>query len=107
MQNEQKDDLLFVTKGKEIMEKRLGITKARQDFSQIVEHVQYRGDSYIIDRHGTPAAALVPLKVYEDWKRQRRKFFDLLRQMQEEADLSPEEAERLAAEAVRAVRTDG
>ncbi len=88
------------------MEKRLGITKARQDFSQIVEQVQYQGDSYIIDRHGTPAAAVVPLKVYEDWKRQRKKFFDLLRQMQKEADLPPEEADRLAAEALKAVRAD-
>lgn len=88
------------------MEKRLGITKARQDFSQIVEQVQYRGDSYIINRHGSPAAAVVPLKVYEDWKRQREKFFDLLRQMQKEADLSAEEADRLAAEAVEAVRAD-
>jgi len=89
------------------MEKTLSITEVRKEFSRIVEQVQYRGDSYIIERHGTPAAAMVPLEVYEDWKRQREAFFDLLRQMQEEADLSPAEADRLAADAIAAVRSEG
>ena len=86
------------------MERVLGITKAREDFSTIIEQVQYQGDSYIISRHGRPAAAVVPVEVYETWKRQRNEFFDLIRQAQQEANLSPEEADRLAAEAVAAVR---
>jgi prevent-host-death family protein len=87
------------------MERTLGITKAREDFSTIVEQVQYRGESYVISRHGKPAAAVVPVEVYEAWKRQRQGFFDLVRQVQEEADLLPEEAERIAAAAVAGVRT--
>ena len=86
------------------MERVLGITKAREDFSTIIEQVQYQGDSYIISRHGKPAAAVVPVQVYETWKRQRDEFFDLIRQAQQEANLAPEDAERLAAEAVAAVR---
>ena len=89
------------------MQRVLGITKAREEFSQVVEQVQYQGDSYIISRHGKPAAAVVPIEVYENWKRQREEFFDLIRQVQQESDLSPEEAERLAAEAVAAVRARG
>jgi len=88
------------------MERELGITKAREEFSNIVEQVQFRGDAYIIRRHGKPAAAVVPVQVYESWKRQRREFFDLIREMQQEASLEPEEAESLAAEAVAAVRAE-
>lgn len=91
---------------RELMEKQLGVTKARQEFSTIVEQVQHRGDTYIISRHGKPAAAVVPVQVYELWRRQRAEFFDLIREMQHEADLDPEEAERLAAEAVAAVRAE-
>ena len=86
------------------MEKVLGVTEARKKFSNIVEQVQYQGDSYLISRYGKPAAAVVPVEVYENWQRQRAEFFDLIRDMQEEADLSPEEADRIAAEAVAAIR---
>ena len=86
------------------MERMLGIAKAREDFSTIIEQVQYQGESYIISRHGKPAAAVVPIEVYQTWKRQREEFFDLIRQAQQEANLAPEQAERLAAEAMAAVR---
>jgi len=88
------------------VEKVLGITKAREEFSTIVEQVQHQGDTYVISRHGKPAAAVVPIQVYEEWKRQRNEFFEFIRQAQQEADLSPEEAEQIAAEAVRVVRAE-
>lgn len=94
MQNVQ--NVSFTDKGKKsLMERKLGITEARGDFSNIVEQVQYQGDTYIIQRHGKPAAAVVPVEVYKAWKRQRQEFFDLVRGMQQRADLDPEEAERL------------
>ena len=86
------------------MERVLGITQAREEFSNVIEQVQYQGDSYIISRHGKPAAAVVPIEIYENWKCQREEFFDRVRQLQQEAHLAPEDAERLAAEAVAAVR---
>jgi prevent-host-death family protein len=85
------------------VEKALGVTEARAKLRSIVEHVQ-RGDAYIISRHGQPAAAIVPIEVYEQWKQQRREFFALIREAQQRADLEPDEAERIAAEAVRAAR---
>ena len=60
------------------MEKEVGITEARKEFSTIVEEVQHRGDSYIISRHGKPAAAVVSLRVYQHWKSRRRKLFDTI-----------------------------
>jgi prevent-host-death family protein len=86
------------------MEKELGVTQARQVFGTMVEQVQYQGDTYIISRHGKPAAAMVPVAVYEAWKRQRQELFDQIREMQREADLEPDQAERVAAEAVAAAR---
>jgi len=86
------------------MEKELGVAQARDRFSDLVEQVQYRGDTYVIRRHGKLAAAVVPIEVYENWKRQRKELFDAIRQMQERANLEPKEAEQLAAEAVAAVR---
>ena len=65
------------------MERKLGLAKAREKFSEIVEQVQYQGESYVINRHGKPAAAVVPIEVYENWKRQRRTFFETIRKLQE------------------------
>jgi prevent-host-death family protein len=86
------------------MERELGVTEARKEFSDLVEKVQYQGDTYIISRHGKPAAAVVPVKVYENWRRQRKELFSLFREMQKEADLDPEAAEQLAWEALTVVR---
>ena len=96
--------MTILGKVEDLMEKVLGVTEARKKFSSIVEQVQYQGDTYLISRHGKPAAAVVPVEVYENWQQQRAEFFDLIRDMQEEADLSPEEAVRIAAGAVAATR---
>ena len=88
------------------METMLGVTQARKELSGIVDRVQHQGDTFIVSRHGRPAAALVPVQVYETWKRQRDEFFELVRVAQGQSDLEPEEAERLAAEAVAAVRAE-
>jgi len=89
-----------------MVDRTLGIAKAREAFSTIVEQVQYRGQSFVISRHGKPAVAVVPIEVYESWKRQRAEFFDRFQQIQSAADLSPEAADRLAVEAVASVRRD-
>jgi prevent-host-death family protein len=65
------------------MEKALSITKAREEFSSLMAQVQYQGDTFIINRHGKPAVAIVPVQVYEAWKRQRQGIFDTTRGIQE------------------------
>ena len=88
------------------MEITLGVTEARKDFSELVEKVQYRGNTYMISRHGKPAAVIVPVQVYEDWKEEREKLFQGIREMQSQTYLEPAEAEKLADEAVSAVREE-
>jgi len=86
------------------MEKELALTKAREKFGDLVEQVQYQGNSFVISRNGKPAAALVSIEIYESWKRERKAFFDSILQTQQQANLTPEEAERLASETITAVR---
>jgi prevent-host-death family protein len=88
------------------MERVLGITEARQEFSNVVERVQYQGDSYIISRHGKAAAAVVPVEVYESWKRQRKELFDAIRKIQEaNRGADPDEVMQDVLQAQQAVRS--
>jgi prevent-host-death family protein len=90
------------------MEKTLGITKARERFSSMVEQVQYQGDSYLISRHGKPVVAVVPIEVYQSWKRQRKAFFDAVRKIQEaNSDADPDQVMADVLQAQQAVRSAG
>ena len=65
------------------MERKLGVSEARGIFGKLIERVQYQKDTYVINRRGKPVAAVVPLDVYESWKRQRQEFFAAIRSIQE------------------------
>ena len=65
------------------MAKRLGITEARERLSDIVDQVRYRGDQYIIVKHGKPAAAVVPIGVYRAWQKEREELFEAIRAIRE------------------------
>ena len=86
------------------MERVVGAFEARRSLGRIIQDVLVRGDQVVIERHGEPVAAVVPIGVYEQWKRSRAAFFDRLKSASEHANLSEEEADRLAAAAVRAAR---
>lgn len=90
------------------MEKELGVTKAREMLRTILDEVQYRGDKYVISRHGEPAAAVVPLEIYENWKKRRRRLLELIQEVQEANEgADPEEVMRDALEAQQAIRSQG
>ncbi len=86
------------------MEKTIAAFEARRQFGTILENVASRGDEVIVERYGTPVAAIVPIEVYEESKKSRNRFFSMIREAAERANLTPEEAEELALEAQRAVR---
>ena len=58
----------------------------------------------IVQRHGEPVAAVVPIALYQQWKRDRDAFFDRLEAIAAQADVPEKAAEGLVAEAVRTVR---
>jgi prevent-host-death family protein len=82
------------------MEKTIPAFEARRKFGSLIEDVSAKGDKVIVERHGKPMAAVVPLEVYEQWKASRDRFFELIELGARNANLSPEEADRLAEEAV-------
>jgi prevent-host-death family protein len=83
----------------------VGVTQARNEFRNLVDQVQHQGETYLIRRHGRPAVAIVPVKVYEDWREERKKFFEFVRQAQRQANLEPNAAEKIAVEAAHWARS--
>ena len=49
----------------------LGVAEAKGTFSAMIEGVQHRGERYVIERHGKPAAALVSVEELERLEAQR------------------------------------
>jgi prevent-host-death family protein len=86
------------------MERTVGAFEIRRQLGKILQQVAARGDRFVVERHGQPIAAMVPIEVYEQWKRSREQFFEQMRQAAERANLSPADADELATEAVRAAR---
>jgi prevent-host-death family protein len=85
------------------MEKTMGAFEARRTFGKLLQAVRH-GDRVVVQRNGEPVAAVVPIELYEQWKRRREAFFDKLEAMGEEANLSEEEAQALVEEAIAAIR---
>jgi prevent-host-death family protein len=88
------------------MEKALGAAEIDRSFGQILEDVADRGDRIVVERQGQPIAAVVPIGVYNQWKRAKADFFERMGQAGSRANLTAEEADRLAAEAIAAVRAE-
>jgi hypothetical protein len=87
------------------MEKTVDTVEVGRSLGRILEDVAAKGDRIVVERGGEPIAAVVPIDVYNQWKRSRETFFGRMREASERANLSPEEADRLAADAVAAVRS--
>lgn len=86
------------------MEKRVSAFDVRRGFGQMLQDILKQGDKFVVERHGTPVAVVVPIEVYEQWKQNRERFFETLRTAQAASDLAEDEARRLAAEAIEAAR---
>jgi len=86
------------------MEKQVGAFEARRQLGRVLKEVAGKGDRYVVEYHGEPVAAIVPMSLYEQWKAERKEFFDDMRAIAERANLSEEEGEQLVTEAITAVR---
>jgi len=85
--------------------KQLGITEARKQLARIVDEVKYRGESYVIVRHGEAAAAVVPMEAYRRWEKEREELFDLIRSIQAaNPDAEPEQVMKEVLEAQQSLR---
>lgn len=83
------------------------VTKAEAQarFDEIIAQVAAGEVELTIEEDGRPIAMLVPFDLSARQRVARERIRLAFEEMQEAANLSPEEAEDLALEAVRAVRT--
>ena len=83
----------------------LSAMQARQKFGKILNRVDLVHDQFIIQRNGRPLAAIVPISSLEDIQKKIKKralqFLDNVG-----SELSEEEANRIAVEAVKEVRAE-
>ena len=86
------------------MEKTVSSYEVRRQFGKIVQDVLVNQDRYIVERHGQPVAAIVPIELLNQWKRARAAAFAHWKAIAEQANVPPEEAERIALEATEEVR---
>lgn len=90
------------------MERKLGVTEARNRFAELVDQVRYKGDTVTLLKSGKPAAVLIPVELFERWKAERDEALTPMRRIQANVKqpLSDEEAMELALEAQKTVRTE-
>ena len=89
------------------MEKTVNSSSLRKRLSDILDEVQFNQDKIIVERKGKPAAVLVPLDVYEGWKRNRDRLFALIAEAQTNSGTEdPDEVMALVLEAQQQVRAE-
>lgn len=77
----------------------------RQNLGELLNQVQYRGDSIVVTKDGKPVAALVDYPLYERIRQLRDSFEQLIARMgQVYSDIPAELAQSEIDEAVRHVR---
>jgi len=73
----------------------------RQNLGELLNEVQYRGDSVVITKGGKPVAAIVDIALYERIRRMREDFDRMLDKLAEAGKKKSEsEVESLVSEAV-------
>lgn len=86
------------------MEKRVDVAEASEQLGQVIQDVEANRYFYVVERNGKGIVAVIPIDVYQQWKRRRHAFFERVRGISERTGLDEEEAEVLVEEATRAVR---
>jgi prevent-host-death family protein len=80
----------------ELMERVMGVTEARSRFGEIVDKVQYQGDTVVLEKNGKPAAALVPFALFEKFLKSRDAAYQVVLEVQQQnQDLEMGEEELL------------
>lgn len=87
-----------------VTEKTIAAFEARRFFGKVLDGAK-AGNKFVVEEYKEPVAAIIPFAMYQQWKQEREAFFDQMEAISQEVNLSPEEADSLAEEAVRAVRT--
>lgn len=106
MQNVQ-NVLSRMKEGDATMDRVIGVTEARSRFGEIVDKVQYQGDTVVLEKNGKPAAALISFALFEKFLKSREAAFQVVTEVQEQnkdLDMSEDELLDFINEAVHEVR---
>lgn len=77
----------------------------RQNLGELLNEVQYRGDTVVITKAGKPVAALVDMALFDRIRLMRTEFYRLTEQLQQAySDVDPAVAQIEIAEAIKAAR---
>ncbi len=78
---------------------------APRRLSELVRVVSDDGDRYVVEPEGVPEVAVVPIALYNQWKRGRKGFFSKMRESARRVDVGELEAIELSEEAKRIARS--
>ena len=88
-----------------IMTKSITTSTLDSDVQQLIKAAGQGKLRVIFEEDGKPVAAVMPLLSAQAWDTERESFFATFEATAKRSDLSEEEAEELALEAVKAVRS--
>lgn len=89
------------------MLKIIGANKVRQELDKLLEAISANSDHFIIRRRGRLIAVLIPISVYEAYRKQHEEDFRVFDEIWERNKrFSPQEVERDVARALAAVRRE-
>jgi len=89
------------------MVERIGSRDARRMFADLLGRVRYGGEVIIVERSGTPMAAMVPIELAEQLLAERDARFEVLDRVREAAPAtSAEEITQNVADAIASARDD-
>ena len=60
-------------------EKTISVIEAQRHFGNMLQDVAIKGDKFVVERNGEPIAVIVPVQLYEQWKRWKEAFFERIR----------------------------
>ncbi len=86
------------------MEHTISTTQVNDPLNGLVQELIAKGDRIVLEQDGEAVAVVVPVSLYTKWEQSRHRFFAAWRAAAATANMDPDEADVLAAEAVQAVR---
>lgn len=91
------------------MEKLLDVTETRQSLSELVDEVHSKGDTVVLTKNNEPSAVMIPIELFEQWKKEREERFAVIDEVQEcnrDIDMSDDKLMNFVNEVVHQVRTE-
>jgi prevent-host-death family protein len=92
----------------QIAQESISVDDAKRDLEAIVRRVAENNDQVVIEIGGEPKAIVIPVALYQQIQRERKRAREeagrIMREAAEHANMEPEEADALAAEAVKWAR---